>query len=105
MLVERLQVDGTGLYYSPNRTRKPGLTSEGTNALQFFMDKYSYKGESVKSRYETVNKMLATFAPKVYPTWWNEDEYFKGLTYEQAFNKLAWDGYAVYSTPLLANVV
>ena len=74
-----------------------------TNALQFFMDKYSYQGESVKSRYETVNKMLATFAPKVYPIWWDEDEYFKGLTYEQAFNKLAWDGCAVYSTPLLAN--
>lgn len=74
-----------------------------TNALQFFMDKYSYQGESVKSRYETVNKMLATFAPKVYPIWWDEDEYFKGLTYEQAFNKLAWDGYSVYSTPLLAN--
>lgn len=74
-----------------------------TNALQFFMDKYSYQGESVKSRYETVNKMLATFAPKVYPTWWDEDDYFKGLTYEQAFNKLAWDGYSVYSTPLLAN--
>ena len=74
-----------------------------TNALQFFMDKYSYQGESVKSRYETVNKMLATFAPKVYPVWWDEDEYFKGLTYEQAFNKLAWDGYAVDSTPLLAN--
>ena len=74
-----------------------------TNALQFFMDKYSYQGESVKSRYEAVNKMLATFAPKVYPIWWDEDVYFKGLTYEQAFNKLAWDGYAVYSTPLLAN--
>ena len=74
-----------------------------TNALQFFMDKYSYQGESVKSRYETVNKMLATFAPKVYPIWWDEDEYFKGLTYEQAFNKLVWDGYAVDSTPLLAN--
>ena len=74
-----------------------------TNALQFFMDKYSYQGESVKSRYEAVNKMLATFAPKVYPIWWDEDEYFKGLTYEQAFNKLAWDGYAVDSTPLLAN--
>jgi len=28
-VVERLQVDNTGLYYSPNKTRKPGLTSEG----------------------------------------------------------------------------
>ena len=74
-----------------------------TNALQFFMESYSYKGESVKSRDETTNKFLAKHAPKVYPDWWNEDEYFKGLTWEQAFNKLSWDGYSIYSTPLKAN--
>ena len=74
-----------------------------TNALQFFMESYSYKGESVKSRDETTNKSLAKYAPKVYPDWWNEDEYFKGLTWEQAFNKLSWDGYSIYSTPLKAN--
>ena len=29
-VVNRLQTDETGIYYSPNNTRKPGLTSEGT---------------------------------------------------------------------------
>lgn len=74
-----------------------------TNALQFFMNKYSYEGESVKSRDETTNKWLASYAPEIYPSWWNEDEYFKGLTWEQAFNKLDWDGYLVKSTPVKAN--
>lgn len=74
-----------------------------TNALQFFMESYSYQGESVKSRDETTNKVLAKYAPNVYPEWWEEDEYFKGLTWEQAFNKLSWDGYSIYSTPLKAN--
>lgn len=74
-----------------------------TNALQFFMNNYSYEGESVKSRDETTNKWLASYAPKIYPSWWNEDEYFKGLTWEQAFNKLDWDGYLVKSTPVKAN--
>lgn len=74
-----------------------------TNALQFFMESYSYNGESVKSRDEATNKTLAQFAPPVYPDWWNEDEYFKGLTWEEAFNKLDWDGYLIKSTPLKAN--
>ena len=74
-----------------------------TNALQFFMNNYSYEGESVKSRDETTNKWLASYAPEMYPSWWNEDEYFKGLTWEQAFNKLDWDGYLVKSTPVKAN--
>jgi len=29
-VVQKLQENGTGLYYSPDNTRKPGLTSEGT---------------------------------------------------------------------------
>jgi len=29
-VVQKLQENGTGLYYSPGNTRKPGLTSEGT---------------------------------------------------------------------------
>ena len=28
-VVKKLQINGTGTYYSPNKTRKPGLTSEG----------------------------------------------------------------------------
>ena len=37
-VVERLQVDNTGLYYSPNKTRKPGLTSEGAVVSAHQMD-------------------------------------------------------------------
>ena len=37
-VVEQLQVDGTGLYYSPNKTRKPGLTSEGAIVSSYQID-------------------------------------------------------------------
>ena len=75
-----------------------------TNALQFFMDSYSYKGESVRSRDKTTCKYLAENSPSVYPEWWNTDEYTKGLNYEQVyFNVVYRDGYGVLSTPLKAN--
>ena len=85
--------------------KKEGRIPEwySSNALQFFMETYSYEGEDVKTRDETTNKWLAKYAPEVYPDWWEEDEYFKGLTWEQAFNKLDWDGYCIKSTPLKAN--
>lgn len=74
-----------------------------TNALQFFMDKYSYQGETVRSRDTAVAKYLARHAPSIYPDWWEEDEYTQGKTYEQVFFDVIWDGYAVLSTPLKAN--
>jgi uncharacterized FAD-dependent dehydrogenase len=37
-VVQQLQVDGKGLYYSPNRTRIPGLTSEGTTVTSYPID-------------------------------------------------------------------
>jgi hypothetical protein len=40
-----------------------------TNALQFFMDSYSYKSESVRSRDKTTCKYLADNSPPVYPSW------------------------------------
>ena len=85
--------------------KKQGRIPEwySSNALQFFMETYSYEGEDVKTRDETTNAWLAKFAPEVYPDWWYEDEYFKGLTWEQAFNKLDWDGFTIKSTPLKAN--
>lgn len=74
-----------------------------TNSLQFFMESYSYKGESVKSRDGAVAKTLAKFSPKVYPSWWEEDDYTKGKTYEEVFFNSVWDGYVILSTPLKAN--
>jgi len=37
-VVQQLQVDGKGLYYSPNKTRTPGLTSEGTTVTSHQID-------------------------------------------------------------------
>ena len=37
-VVSKLQVNGKGLYYSPNRTRIPGLTSEGTTVTSYPID-------------------------------------------------------------------
>lgn len=75
-----------------------------TNALQFFMDSYSYQGESVKSRDTTIAKYLAKYAPKNKPDWWEDNSYTQGKDWEEVFFNLQFtDGYAVLSTPLKAN--
>lgn len=75
-----------------------------TNALQFFMESYSYKGESVRSRDATIAKYLASRAPTNLPDWWELDPYTAGKTWEEVFfNLIFTDGYAVLSTPLKAN--
>jgi uncharacterized FAD-dependent dehydrogenase len=40
-VVNKLQIDEKGLYYSPNQTRKPGLTSEGTTVSAHQVDDHS----------------------------------------------------------------
>ena len=40
-VVELCQANKTGLYYSPNQTRKPGLTSEGTTVSAWEISEYS----------------------------------------------------------------
>lgn len=75
-----------------------------TNSLQFFMNKYSYKGESVRSRDTAIAKYLADNCPDVYPDWWGTDTYTQGLSYQDVFfNAIYRDGYAIPSTPLKAN--
>ena len=37
-VVKKLQIDGTGTYYSPNKTRKPGLTSESNTVSAVQVD-------------------------------------------------------------------
>ena len=37
-VVQQLQIDGKGLYYSPNKTRTPALTSEGTTVSAHQID-------------------------------------------------------------------
>jgi ribonucleoside-diphosphate reductase alpha chain len=74
-----------------------------TGGTQLFYEKYSYNGETVKSRYTSIAKALAQHAPKEYPEWWEEDAYTRGKNWEQVFFKTMWDGFISPSTPLLAN--
>ena len=74
-----------------------------TGGAQLFFEKYSWNGETVKSRLKAIAKDLARKAPKVYPSWWNVDAYCAGKTWEGVFFQVMWDGYISCSTPLLAN--
>lgn len=74
-----------------------------TGGYQLFMEKYSYKGETVKNRFQSVARAMAQHAPKEYPSWWNEDPYTKGRDWEDVFFYTMWDGFISPSTPLLAN--
>ena len=64
-VVQKLQVDGKGLYYSPNHTRQPGLTSEGTtvnsfiiNDLYYFLDVLDGYGDNIISFIYDMNKIF-----------------------------------------------
>jgi uncharacterized FAD-dependent dehydrogenase len=46
-VVQKLQVGNTGLYYSPNQTRQPGLTSEGTTVSAFPINDIYYFKETL----------------------------------------------------------
>jgi len=74
-----------------------------TGGFQLFMKRYSHKGESVRSRFQTLARTMAKHAPTITPTWWNEDPYTKGLSWEQVFFNTLWDGFISPSTPMLAN--
>lgn len=74
-----------------------------TGGLQLFYEKYSYEKETPKSRYTSIAKAMAKHAPSVYPSWWEEDDYTSGKTWEEVFFSTLWDGYISPSTPLLAN--
>ena len=74
-----------------------------TGGTQLFYEKYSYKDESPRTRYKKVAKAMAKHAPTEFPSWWDENPYWKGKTWEQAFFDAMWDGFISPSTPLLGN--
>lgn len=74
-----------------------------TGGTQLFFEKYSWEGETVRSRLQSIAKELASRAPLIYPDWWDQDEYCKSRTWEEVFFQVMWDGYVSCSTPLLAN--
>ena len=74
-----------------------------TAGYQVFKKNYAYKDETVKSRFSSIAKGCALYAPSTYPEWWEDDPYTKGLTWEQAFFKVLWFAHVVPPTPLYAN--
>lgn len=74
-----------------------------TAGYQMFMQRYSWQGESVRSRYMTIAKAMAKHAPSTYPHWWNTDPYTKGKSWARVFFNTLWDGFISPSTPLLGN--
>ena len=74
-----------------------------TAGIQLFYEKYSYQNETVKSRFQSIAKALAQHAPKVYPSWWQNNPYTSCRNWEEVFFAAMWDGFVSASTPLLAN--
>ena len=74
-----------------------------TAGLQLFMQKYSWEGETLRSRCTTLSNAMAKHAPKVYPDWWESDPYTQGKNWAQVFFNTLWDSFISPSTPMLAN--
>jgi uncharacterized FAD-dependent dehydrogenase len=62
-IVKECQIDGKGLYYSPNNTRKPGLTSEGTtvNSIQVGAVDVRFMGGYFKYILDFIDQMNTVF--------------------------------------------
>ena len=86
--------------------QEQGLAPEWltTQGYQLLATKY-INGESKnpKDQYQRIAKTLAQYVGDKYPDWWDEIEYWKGKTWEDAFFSILWDGFLSPSTPVLSN--
>jgi uncharacterized FAD-dependent dehydrogenase len=58
-VVQKLQANNTGLYYSPNKTRTPSLTSEGVNVSATQIDTLSILSSSLEKYFNYVMKFIS----------------------------------------------
>jgi uncharacterized FAD-dependent dehydrogenase len=58
-VVQKLQAEGTGLYYSPNRTRTPSLTSESVTVNATQIDDLSVVSSSLEQYFSYVMKFIS----------------------------------------------
>ena len=65
--VKKLQIDGTGTYYSPNRTRKPALTSEGNTVSAIQVDTMDPLFEALGEEYAQYIEDFITEMQIVFP--------------------------------------
>ena len=75
-----------------------------TQGYQLLATKYLNGGsKSPADQYRRIAKTLAQYVGDNYPDWWDDIEYWKGKTWEDAFYSILWDGYLSPSTPVLSN--
>jgi uncharacterized FAD-dependent dehydrogenase len=72
-VVQKLQINGTGTYYSPNKTRNPGLTSEGNTVSAVQVDTMDILFDALGEEYaqyieDFITNMQAIF-PKIKDDW------------------------------------
>jgi len=65
--VKKLQIDGTGTYYSPNRTRKPALTSEGNTVSAIQVDTMEPLFEALGEEYAQYIEDFITEMTIIFP--------------------------------------
>ena len=65
--VKKLQIDGTGTYYSPNRTRQPALTSEGNTVSAIQVDTMESLFEALGEEYAQYIEDFITEMQIVFP--------------------------------------
>ena len=65
--VQKLQIDGTGTYYSPNNTRKPGLTSENNTVSAIQVDTMDVLFDALGEDYAQYIKDFITNMQMVFP--------------------------------------
>jgi len=72
-VVQKLQINGTGTYYSPNKTRKPGLTSEGNTVSAIQVDSmeilFDALGEEYAQYLEDFIKEMQIVFPEIGDDW------------------------------------
>lgn len=86
--------------------QKQGLIPDWmtSNGFQLFATKYmNGESKSPKDQYSRIARTLAQYMPDVYPDWWDQIDYWKGKTWEEAFFSMMWDEFESPSTPVLTN--
>jgi uncharacterized protein len=71
-VVQKLQINGTGTYYSPNNTRKPGLTSENNTVSAIQVDTMDILFEALGEEYAQYIENFITNMQVIFPKMKND---------------------------------
>jgi len=71
-VVKKLQINGTGTYYSPNRTRKPGLTSESNTVSAVQVDTMDILFDALGEEYAQYIEDFITNMQAIFPKMGND---------------------------------